>query len=360
MRDRSMSSGCNMWVRRVATMLALCAMLTPGCSKEGDGAAPPADTASTAPGATGDSSTKQKKKIVFIFKVGGISYSEACKAGAEQANNDPSVNATVEYQASVEGTSEKQSEIIDQAIVGKADAIVISPVDAKAIIPAIDRAVAAGVRVYTWDNDAPESKREFYVAAVDDVQIGIDIADALARSINERGKVLVMSGQRTSESLNLHVKGFEEGLKKYPGIQILQPYIYNDDDKVKATTMAVQALQRNPDIAGIVCANSPSPPAAGEAIRKTGRIGKVKVWGLALPSETRPYLLDGSVTGLYLWDPKKLTYWTAKLVADDLRGNPPQDQQEIPGEGKISVKGKVVTLPLRLEITRENVEQLDF
>ncbi|HZO92005.1 MAG TPA: autoinducer 2 ABC transporter substrate-binding protein [Chthonomonadaceae bacterium] len=327
-----------------------------GCSKEepsatGGGAG---SVRAGAPQATGS-----KKKIVFVFKVGGISYSEACKRGAQQANDDPNLNVQVEYQAPTVATSEKQSEIIEQAIIGKADAIVVSPNDAKAIVPVLDKAASQGIKVFTWDSDAPTSKRLFYVAAVDDVQIGTDIADALAKSMNSSGKVLIFSGGRTAENLNKHIQGMEIGFKKYPGIQILQPYIYNDDDKNKATTMAVQALQAHPDATGIACANSPSPPAAGEAIRKLNLIGKVKVWGLALPSETKPYLLDGSVTGLYLWDPTKLTYLTARLVKDALDGKMPQDGQEIEG-GKMSVKDGVVTLPLRLEITKENVEKLNF
>ena len=81
---------------------------------------------------------------------------------------------------------------------------------------------------------------------------------------------------------------------------------------------------------------------------------------MALPSETKPYLLDGSVTGLYLWDPKKLTYLTARLVKDALDGKMPQDSQEIPDAGKITVQNSIVTLPLRLEITKDNVAQLNF
>src|SRR5260221_364969 len=113
--------------------------------------------------------------------------------------------------------------------------------------------------------------------------------------------------------------------------------------------MAVEALQANPDAVGIACTNSVSPKAAGEALRKGSLIGKVKVWGLGLPSETKPYLLDGSVTGLYLWDPAELTYQTARLVKDALDGKMPQDGQEIAG-GKLTFKNGIVTLPLRLEI----------
>jgi ABC-type sugar transport system substrate-binding protein len=334
------------------------ALALTGCSKEqpagnADSTGKPAPAAPQSGGA--------KKKIVFVFKIGGISYSEACKAGAEQANADPALNADVSYQASTEGTAAQQRNIIEQAIVGHADAIVVSPVDAKAIVPAIDKATAAGIQVFTWDADAPDSKRKFYVAAVDDVQIGTDIADALANSIDKKGKVLIFSGQRTAENLNKHVQGMETGFKKYPGITVVQPYYYNDDDKGKSVNMAVTALQANPDAVGIACANSVSPPAAGEAIQKLNLIGKVKVWGLALPSETASYLKQGSVTGLYLWDPKQLTYLTARLVKDALDGKMPQDGEELSGvQGKLSVKGPVVTLPLRLEINKGNVDQLGF
>lgn len=352
----------------VAGRAAQCALLTlavgltlTGCTKEGSNESPTPPSSPSQPGkGSGSPAARAKKKIVFVFKIGGISYSEACKAGAEQANSDPTLNASVEYQASTEGTAEKQADIINQAIVGKADAIVVSPVDAKAIVPALNKAVEAGIKVFTWDADAPDSKRSFYVAAADDVQIGVDIADALAKSVGDKGKVLIFSGQRTAENLNLHVKGFEEGFKKHPGITVAQPYVYNDDDKSRAVSMAIQALQANPDAVGIACANSPSPPAAGEAIRKSQKIGKVKVWGLALPSETKPYILDGSVTGLYLWDPQKLTYLTAKLVRQSLDGKDPKDGDEIPGAGKIKVNGTIVTLPLNLEINKDNVAKLKF
>ena len=338
--------------RVAACVLVLSVPVLAGCSKEQAG--------SNAGSSGGGAAAGGKKKIVFVFKIGGISYSEACKAGAEQANSDPKLNADVEYEASSEGTSEKQADIINQQIVGHADAIVVSPVDAKAIVPSLDKAAAENVKPYTWDADAPDSKRRFYVAAVDDVRIGVDVGDALAKSIGGKGKVLIFSGQRTAENLNKHVQGIEQALKKYPGITVVQPYIYNDDDKGKATPMAVEALQRNPDIAGIACSNSVSPPAAGEALRKLNLIGKVKVWGLGLPSENKTYLKDGSVTGLYLWDPKQLTYLTAVLVKNDLDGHPPQNGQEIPNAGKITVNGPLVTLPLRLEITKENVDQLNF
>ncbi|HLK61243.1 MAG TPA: autoinducer 2 ABC transporter substrate-binding protein [Chthonomonadaceae bacterium] len=359
------------WIGGVLLTL-LAALTLAGCSQEDPNAKtgtepgrqtvmPGTDSSGTSktPTSTPTNNTGGKKKIVFVFKIGGISYSEACKAGAQQANDDSALNVNVEYQASTEGTAEKQADIVEQAVANKADAIVVSPVDANAIIPSLDKAEAAGIKVFTWDADAPKSKRLFYVAAVDDVQIGTDIAEALVKDMGGKGKVLLMSGQRTAENLNLHLKGIQDGLTKHNITQIT-PVVYNDDDNTKATSLAVQALQAHPDITGIACTNSVSPKAAGEALRKLNLVGKVKVWGLGLPSETKAYLLDGSVSGLYLWDPQKLTYDTAKLVKNALDGKMPEDGQEIGPEGKIMVKNGIVTLPLRLEINKGNVESLKF
>jgi rhamnose transport system substrate-binding protein len=342
-------------------LLGLAVLALAGCSKETTTPTPPSsgNPMPTSGASTPPTSSGAKKKIVFVFKVGGISYSEACKAGAQQANDDPALNVEVTYQAPTEATAAAQNSIIEQAIISKADAIVVSPNDADAIIPSIKKATDAGIKVYTWDSDAPKSARTFYVRAADDVQIGADILDAVAKSAGGKGKILVFSGGRTAANLNLHLQGIEDAAKKLPGVTLVQPFIYNDDDKSKATTMAVQALQANPDVVGIACVNSPSPSAAGEALHKLNRIGKVKVWGLGLPSETKSYLKDDSVTGLYLWDPQKLTYETAKLVKNALDGNPPKDGDKL-GDGTVIVKDGVVTLPLRLEINKGNVDSLKF
>lgn len=351
-------------IRMFAPALSVVSLLMlAGCSQEEQKqttSGTPGSSGTTTP-PTGGTPSGSKKKIVFVFKRGGIGYSEACKRGAEQANNDPALNVEVQYLASDEGTSEKQSQIVEQAIVGKADAIVVSAVDANAIVPALDKAAEAGIKVFTWDSDSPKSKREFYVAAVDDVEIGSAILESLVKSMGGEGKVMVYSGDSTAENLNLHIKGVEEAVAKLaPKVTLAKPYMYNAEDKSKAVSVAAQALQADPAIKGIAGMNSLAPPSAGEAVKKLGLIGKVKVWGLALPSDTKDYLKDGSVTGIYLWDPQKLTYLTAKLVCDTLDGKSPKDGDDIAGEGKIKVANGIVTLPLKLEITKDNVDQFKF
>ena len=305
----------------------------------------------------GRAGSGKDREIVFVFKVDGLLYGDACKRGAQQASDELD-GVTVTYMAPDKADVGKQIEIIEQLIARKVAAIVISPNDAAAIRPIVDRATEAGVKVFTWDSDAPDTKRIFYVGA-DDVGIGVEVADRLAKDMGEKGKVQIVSGGRAADNLNAHVRGFEEGFKKYPSITLVKPYIYNDDDNQKARSLAVQAFQKDPDITGFACANSPSPPAVGQAVTQLNKIGPVKVWGLALPSETKQYLQSGAVSGLILWDPAKLTYMTAKLVNDYLDGKEPRDGMEFPEVGKLAVKGAQVVMPTAV-ITKDNLAQFNF
>lgn len=308
---------------------------------------------------TGQTQPAASRRIVFIFKSVG-QYSEACKKGALQANDElKAKGVTVEYLAPDKADVSAQIAMMEKLIADKADAVVISPNNADAIAPIIKKATDSNVKVFTWDSDAPGSQRIFYVAAADDIQIGVDIANALAKDIGGKGKVVISSGGRAADNLNLHVKGMEQAFSKFPGINVLKPYIYNEEDDSKARSMAVAALSKDPDLAGFACANSQSPPAAGEAVTQLNKIGKVKVWGLSLPSLTKSYLKSGAISGVMLWDPAKLTYLTAKLANDYLDNKPPQDGAEFPGIGKISFKDGKVIMP-GITFTKDNVDQYNF
>lgn len=341
--------------------LALGALWLAGCNSPNNNAPPSGGNAgsATGPGGSSAAGNSKSKRIVFIFKSAG-QYSEACKKGAEQADTElKSQGVKVDYLAPANATVGAQQSMIEQLIADKVAGIVISPNDAKAIEPIIKKAMDAGIKVFTWDSDAPTSQRIFYVAAADDVQIGRDIAEAVAKDIGGKGKVQIMSGGRAADNLNLHVKGMEEGFKKYPEIKLIEPYIYNDENQEKAYSLAVQAFQKDPDLAAFAGANSQAPPGCGEAVTKLNKIGKVKVWGLSLPSQTKSYLKSGAINGVMLWDPSKLTYLTAKLVNDYLNGKMPEDGMDYPGVGKLSYKNGKVIMP-GITFTKDNVDQFNF
>ena len=301
----------------------------------------------------------EKRKIAFVMKLIGIPYTNACERGMKQAAEELGIDA-VFLGPPTGGNTIQQIAIIEDQISRGVDAIIISPNDDKAVIPVIKKGISKGIKVFTWDSDAPESERIFYVAAADDVGIGEDIMDKLAEDIGGKGKVAVMTGSPNALNLKLHVDGVERGVKKYPDIKLVTPYIYNDDDQQKAIAGAITILQRHPDLAGFACVNSPGVPGAARALIQAGKEGKVKIWGLSLPSQNREYLKKDIVNGLILWDPAKLTYVTTKLVNDYLIGKKPVDGMEIPGIGKLEVRKDGVIIMPGAVITKENVDEFDF
>jgi len=302
---------------------------------------------------------KPGRKIAFVMKLIGIPYTNACEKGMKQAAQELGIDA-VFLGPPTGGDTIKQIEIIEDQISRGVDAIIISPNDDQAVIPVIKKAMSKGVKIFTWDSDAPESARIFYVAAADDVGIGVDVIDRIAKDIGGKGKVAVMTGSPNALNLKLHVDGVEKGAKKYPGIKLVKPYMYNDDDNQKAIQLAITCLQANPDLAAFACVNSPGVPGAARALIQTGKEGKVVVWGLSQPNDNRDYIKNGVVNGLTLWDPAKLTYVTTKLVNDYLDGKKPVDGMELPGVGKLTVSPSGVVIMPGVVITKENVDQFDF
>lgn len=299
------------------------------------------------------------RKIAFVMKLIGIPYTNACEAGMKKAAEELGIDA-IFLGPPTGGDTIQQIAIIEDQISRGVDAIIISPNDDQAVKPVIKKAMSKGIKVFTWDSDAPESERIFYVAAADDVGIGGEVIDRVAADIGGKGKVAIMTGSPNALNLNLHVQGGEEAAKKYPGITLVKPYIYNDDDQQKAIQGAITLLQVHPDLAAFACMNSPGVPGAARALVQTGKEGKVVVWGLSMPSENRDYIKSGVVNGLTLWDPAKLTYVTTKLVNDYLDGNKPVDGMEIPDVGKLSVSEDGVIIMPGAIITKDNIDEFNF
>ena len=334
------------------TIVVISAVMLAGCTRrvEKPSGGTPTTTAET---------QKPRRKIAFVMKLIGIPYTNVCEDGMKKAAQELGIDA-VFLGPPTGGDTIGQINIIEDQISRGVDAIIISPNDDKAVIPVIKKAMSKGIKVFTWDSDAPKSERIFYVAAADDVGIGVEVIDRVAKDIGGKGKVAVMTGSANALNLSLHVQGVEKGAKKYPGIKLVQPYIYNDDDQQKAIQGAITLLQANPDLAGFACVNSPGVPGAARALIQTGKDKKVVVWGLSIPSENRQYIKDGVVKGLTLWDPGKLTYLTVKLVNDYLDGKKPYNGMSVPGIGVLKVKPNGIIIMPGLIITKENVDQFKF
>jgi rhamnose transport system permease protein len=106
---------------------------------------------------------------------------------------------------------------------------------------------------------------------------------------------------------------------------------------------------------------APAVPGAAEAVKQSGR-SDVKVIGLSLPGICKPYVHDGIIDSVVLWNTLDLGYLTVyasrDLVDGDLR---PGATSIIAGRlGNVEVRGDQVMLGAPFVFNRENIDKFDF
>jgi ribose transport system substrate-binding protein len=140
----------------------------------------------------------------------------------------------------------RQKEILESFITQGVDGIAISALNGDFLTATIDRAVAAGIPVVTWDSDAPRSKRlAFY--GVDDVASGRIMAEQAAKLIGGTGQVAIITSVGAT-NLQRRLEGVKEVLAKEKGIEIVEVYDIKEDP-VHCAEIIAAGTNRYPKLA---------------------------------------------------------------------------------------------------------------
>jgi len=144
------------------------------------------------------------------------------------------------------------------------------------VAPAIDKAVDAGIPVFTIDMDTLKSKRSVFIGG-DTFDYGRVHARTLAEALNGKGEVL-LQWKQGQNSQDQRAQGFMDEIAKYPDIKIVQK-VGSETDTSKDADAFKAALQANPNITGISTLVATGAVAAATAVRELGMQGKVKIVG---------------------------------------------------------------------------------
>lgn len=350
-------------VKRVATVGMVGAMLfASACTNRN--ATPSASTSGAASATSAASSGGAAKEftVAFVPKIQGIPYFEAMNAGGKKAEADiPGLKW--EYQGPTTADPAAQADIVRSMIQKKVDALIVAPNDPDSLAPILKQAQDAGIKVGTSDTDAPNSVRQVFVEQATGQGIGEFTADTLAKAMGEEGKAVIVSCGETAENLNSWIKIELATFKsKYPKITML-PTVYAGEDQNKATQMATDLMNANPDLKGIIGQCTTSAPGVAQAVRDAGKIGKVFTVGVGTPKSMLPYLEDGSSSGSILWDVENLGYLTAWAGAQMVAGKAFMATQDVSD----TIKGvtfndttKELLLGPPLVLTKENAGKFNY
>jgi rhamnose transport system substrate-binding protein len=258
-------------------------------------------------------SIKSGLKIAIMPKAVNIGYFTAWNKGAQTACKE--IKAKCTYVGPTEATGPAQVQFINKIIQQKYDVLVISAADQNAIVPTLNKAKAAGITIVTSDADvaaASASARVVSVLPAASARIGTAEVDWIAEATGKKGTIAVLSAAATAANQNAWIAAMGPYLtSKYPDMKwvggtVDKSVFYGDDDATKSTAQFDAILSQYPDVAGIISPTTVGVLAA--AIEKKAKSAKVKVTGLGLPSQMAPYIEDGTVEKVGLWNPIDLGY----------------------------------------------------
>lgn len=110
-----------------------------------------------------------------------------------------------------EGDAQKQSTAIGNAVAAGAKVILVNPVDINAVVPALQEAKTAGVKIGVYSSDLAEenaSARDFFVGANDD-DAGKFAAEAFNKQFPDGAKIVEVMGQTGHDAQIKRHSGFE-------------------------------------------------------------------------------------------------------------------------------------------------------
>lgn len=188
--------------------------------------------------------------------------------------------------AAEKGELSKQLAIVEDMITRKVDAIAIAPVDSAGIAPAVNKALAAGIKVVAVDTGISGADITSYVAT-DNVKAAMVQGDWVASQVKDGDTVIYVTGDQGQSTGQERKKGFLDGLNaKRKNVKVVE--VPTTWDQTMAQNGVETALRANPDAKVIACAWDGGALGAKAAMLSAGkRPGSIKIAGF-----------DGSPGGL--------------------------------------------------------------
>jgi rhamnose transport system permease protein len=306
-----------------------------------------------APGAT------RRPVIAMMPKAKGDPYFVSCRAGAEEAARELGVDLIWDGPTSLDAA--KQNELVENWITRQVDVIAVAVENRAGISTVLRKARARGIRVLTWDADADANARDYFINQATAEGIANTLTDEAARLLGGRGEFAIITGALSAANQNEWIRFIRQRLaEKYPGLTLttIRP---SDDDRDKAFAETQTILKVYPSAKLVMAISAPAVPGAAEAVRQAGR-RDVSVIGLSLPNINKPYVHDGIVQTVVLWNTRDLGYLTIHAASLLLQNKLPADARSLPAGrlGAIEVRGSEIVLGPPLMFTKANIDQFDF
>jgi fructose transport system substrate-binding protein len=213
----------------------------------------------------------QQPIVGLITKTETNPFFVKMKQGAEaaaKANGAKLMTAAGKF----DGDNAGQITAIENMVTAGAKAILITPSDTKAIVPAIKKARAAGVLVIALDTPTDPQDATDALFATDNFKAGVLIGQyAKAAMAGKKAKIATLDLAPGITVGQLRHDGFLKGYGIKEGDPMIVCSQDTQGDRAKGQTAMENCLQKAPDINVVYTINEPAAAGAYQALKAAGK-----------------------------------------------------------------------------------------
>jgi len=176
------------------------------------------------------------------------------------------------------------------------------------------------------------------------------------------GEIAIVTGYLTAANLNTWIDfSMAYAAEKYPGLKLVTDPVPSDESAQEAYTQTLALIGAYPNLKGILGYSTPAPIGVAMAVQEKGLQDVISVVGCSMPTDSAPYLADGSLDYGVLWNPADLGKMTVYVAYLQLTGAEIEGY-EVPGVGPIHIEedGRTIIMADPSVWTAENVSQFNF
>ena len=185
----------------------------------------------------------------------------------------------------------QQTGLVEEALKQKPDAVLFTPVDVKALVPAATKITAAGIPLINVGDRLAGGTATAFVGT-DDQGVALATARTLFQAMGGKGNLVILEGPPNIPTAPARLEGFKAALKEFPDIKVILSKNANYA-RPSASDLMKATLRSTPQIDGILAANDAMAFGAVEALKAANK--KALVVGINGSKEAVDYIKSGDM-----------------------------------------------------------------
>lgn len=255
------------------------------------------------------------ERYVLVAANINLPYWQEASAGLTDIGKDAGVK--VDMVGPTTFSPDEEVAAFQRVVAQHPSGIMVSVSDPKLFKDPIDHAILQGIPVICIDADAPDSNRVLFIGT-DNFRAGQDSGKRMATLLGGQGRVVIvtLAGQLNAED---RVRGVNDVLKKFPGVQVIETIDDKGDERVAEDAIAA-LLTKKEKIDGIICLEASGGAGAADALHRLDMTEKIKI----VAFDKQPETLDGIekkwITATVVQKPYVMAFYGVRFL-DDLHHN---------------------------------------